>query len=552
MFVIPEDIKALDEAALSAALESARAEYAEFADIPDEELSDDQIDRIEALAGFHEAATAEQAERAEAASSRAERLANARQALAVEEEPEAPVDEEPEKPAEKVEEPAEKVEEPVAASTKRTVTARAARNAPQEPPARTRATIVASADIGGGFATGQRLESMAEVADAVSQRLKGMQGLGGGEKRRNRYGVARFQKQHKGTILSQANREFRSDDELLAAASKESRLSGGSLTAAGGWGAPSETLYDLCDPGASTEGILDIPEVTVNRGGMRYTKGLSFGDVLTTALAGGDGFFSQTEAEAEAATPKTVMRPPTPEFTEDRLDAVGVMIEAGLLLRQGYPEVIQQFTEYALIANQHRVARRVLTDIQTLIGAPVEVAGAGNALDVLHVLELAAIGERERNRMGFSATLEVLLPHWVKAVIRADLANRNGVDMLSVSDAQIEGFFSQRGLRTQFIYNHQELDVTAGIATAYPESIEAVMYPAGTYIKGTSDVITLDTVYDSTNLTANDYIHLFAEEGVLVANPCGDGRRITVPLNINGRTSAADLAADYLSTTPAP
>ena len=73
------------------------------------------------------------------------------------------------------------------------------------------------------------------------------------------------------------------DQELLDHAGDMARLDGGSLTAAGGWCAPSETLYDLC-PGLETNsGLVDIPEIQVTRGGIRTTEGPDFATLYAGA-----------------------------------------------------------------------------------------------------------------------------------------------------------------------------------------------------------------------------------------------------------------------------
>jgi hypothetical protein len=336
---------------------------------------------------------------------------------------------------------------------------------------------------------------------------------------------------------------------MLLDAANEHRLQGGNLVAAGGWGAPSDTILDFCKV-ESTQGLLDLPEVTITRGGVNYTRGPVFADVFNSAT----GFWDMTEATAEAGVEeKTSYRPEVPDFIERRLDAVGVMMEAGLLLRAGWPELVDRYAELGLVAHQHKLARKQLEEIRAYTGPAVNVPnGFGNALDIVNILEVVATGERERNVMALDATLEVLLPHWVKQVIRVDLSNRMGVDLIDVNDARINAFFAARNLRIQWLYDYQNLTLDAsGIVTSYPDTIEAIMYPAGTYVRGVSDVITLDTVYDSVNLKRNDYVHFFIEQGITVTNPCHDGRRISVPLAITGRTAAADITTEFLEA-PAP
>jgi len=77
---------------------------------------------------------------------------------------------------------------------------------------------------------------------------------------------------------------------------------------------------------------------------------------------------------------------------------------------------------------------------------------------------------------------------------------------------------------------------------AYPTTFQALIYPAGTFIKGTSDVINLNAVYDAASLATNVYTALFFEEGVLVAKMCYESALVTLPICNAGRTGTANLA----------
>jgi hypothetical protein len=559
-FVIPEDIESLDNDALAEAVDGAFAAGRSLAAIPDEEISDEQATRLGALYEFHSSASAVLSERTTAAEERANRLSASRSAFTAEpEEEEAGEPEaEAEPEAEIVEPVAVEVEEeepttPPAvdtASARRSFASRAARKTPdsqKKAPVMAdvpRASLTAAADVP-SFSAGQKFNNLTEAAKAIGVSLNNLpKGAPKGTHARNG-----------AVVITLPENKFNQNDyrgrdaEMLLDAAKESRLEGGSLVAAGGWGAPSETLMDFCG-GETTDGLISLPEVSITRGGVQYTKGPSFDDVL----GADDGFWDMTEATAEAGLEeKTSLRPELPDFVEKRLDAVGVMIEAGLLLRKGWPEVIERYTELALVAHQYKMHAKTISQVLAYTGAAIPVPnGFGNALDVLHILDVVAYGERQRNALGESTTLEVVLPRWVKGVIKADLSNRTGVDFLNVTDAQINGWFSARGLRVQWLAHWQNVDVTTeGIAVAYPDTVEALMYPAGTYVRGTSDVITLDTVYDSVNLKKNDYVHLFTEQGTVVTNPCNTGRRIEIPLAANGRTGAADITGNlFVAAAP--
>jgi hypothetical protein len=559
-FKAPKDITALDNDELQSVVEAALEAHAELAAIDDDDFTDEQLAEFESVAEFLNTAQAEVGSREEAAAQRKEKLAGLRsvgkndgpededtEEMSSEpaEEP-APAEEPEPAPAEEDEEveedPAPKSKQ--VASVRRPAASRAARRAPKaEAPARQSLNLVAAADVP-GYPTGHKFETLSDAGKAIMSRLRALPTTG---KQTVRTGALVFQMPK--TEFSQENYRGR-DSEMLLDAANEHRLSGGNLIAAGGWGAPSDTILDFCRV-ESTQGLLDLPEVTLTRPGVNYTRGPVFADVFNSET----GFWDMDEATAEAGTElKTSYRPEVPDFIERRLDAVGVMMEAGLLLRAGWPELVDRYAELGLVAHQHKLARKQLEEIRAYTGAAVDVPnGFGNALDLINVLEVVATGERERNVMALDETLEVLLPHWVKQVIRVDLSNRTGVDLIDVNDARINAFFAARNLRIQWLYDYQNLTVGAGnIVTAYPTSVEAIMYPAGTYVRGVSDVITLDTIYDSVNLKRNDYVAFFIEQGITVTNPCHDGRRITVPLEITGRTAAADITRGFLEAPAAP
>lgn len=548
-FVIPEDIESLDNDALAEAVDGAFAAGRTLAAIPDEEISDEQATRLGALFEFHSNASTVLSARRADAEDRANRLSASRSAFTAVpgEEEENGEAEEAEEDAEVVEESAEEAEPeqpaspPVVdtANARRSFASRAARKTPDSQKKAPdmdapRASLTAAADVP-SFSAGQKFGNLTEAAKAIGVSLNNLpKNAPSGTFSRNG-----------AVVITLPENKFNQNDyrgrdsEMLLDAANESRLEGGSLVAAGGWGAPSELLMDFCS-GETTDGLITLPEVAITRGGVQYTKGPTFDDVMAATT----GFWDMTEATAEAGTElKTSLRPEIPDFVEKRLDAVGVMVEAGLLLRKGWPEVIARYTELALVAHQYKMHAKTIGQITAYTGSAISVPnGFGNALDVLNILDVVAYGERQRTALSETATLEVALPRWVKGVLKADLANRNGVDFLNVSDAQINAWFSARGLRVQWLAYWQNVDVTtAGVATKYPTSVEALMYPAGTYVRGTSDVITLDTVYDSVNLKKNDYVHLFTEQGTVVTNPCYTGRRISLPLVANGRTGAADI-----------
>lgn len=553
MFKIPEDLTALSGEDLAAALAEARAEMTELNAIDDAEFTDENLDRLKALLAFDEAGTQAEvalAEKAndvastrEAARAAADKASASASEKAAAEKAEAEAEAAAVAEAEAVAAAAAEAEALVAAGRKRVV-AKAAAGAPEPktPVARALPVITASADVP-GFATGSVLNDLDDVAEGFIQRFSAMpRGKVGNVQ--NRYGVAQITKPRTDGLTID---KFRSLQDLLQAASVEARLPGGSLTAAGGWCAPSETVYDLCTI-ESTDGLWDIPEVQVSRGGLNFTKGPSFEDFYAYAATA-----FQTEAEAEAGTLKVCIPVECPPFTDVRLDAAYACVSAGILTNAAYPELIRRYIEGTLIAQRHAVSARMIAAAEAITGPAVPIPDVwANALSILHALELVAEGERDRFRMSRAATLEVLLPFWVRPALRADLANRTGVELTNVTDAMLDAHFTNRGMRVQWLYNYQSIAVTGDtVATDYPDTLEAIMYPAGTFVMLTTDVIRLDAIYDSVGLSTNTYTAIFVEEGIALANVCHDPRRISIDFSVTGLTAAAIINQDFGEEPPA-
>lgn len=558
-FKLPEDLSALDIAALNTLRDEARAEAAELAALPDDEINVDQLADFEALTVAIDEIDAAIQTIEHAEQDRADRLAAARDKLAAQNaDPEAAAgdpddDEEEEEPsegdAEADEEDEEQAEadaekEPVMAAATKSVarTVRKTKRDPEPPaPEVEVAMIVASANVP-GFDTGQTLTDTRALAEAFAARSRGFKSMpsktGNGDAIFERYGVANIRKPD--TEWTFENGSLEEQLEFIQKAASERRLPGGSLVAAGSWCAPSETLYEFCSF-ETVSGILSIPEITVRRGGINFTKGPDY-----AALAATWGFL-QTEAEAEAETPKVCYDIECPDFEEVRLDAIGFCIRNGILTNVGYPELTRRVLEIGAVAHAHKVNAQVLSRISTAIGtATVYVQLGSAAADILDALTLQAEVLRYQYALAPNSTIEVVLPVWSRNIFKADLARRSGVEnWLSMSDAQVAGLFGARGLAVQWVYDWQPLPVSGvGHGTAWPTTLDAMLYPAGAYVKGTADVISVDTVYDSAGLTTNQYTAAFFEEGMFVANTCGSGRKVTIDVaDIYGRTGAHELAA---------
>lgn len=589
--VIPDDLTTLDDEALSGLLDSALEAFKAIRDT-DEDISEEALEQLaEIRDGIvqlreeitkREAAKAERAEKAAAisaeieppaaeADAEADESADAEDCEDCDEADGENADETAEVTAEAVEETGEvdtsnvpddaseiteSQPEPVAASANRPakrkstrvnlsgIRARQARTPrPQVSNPQTMRDIVTAAPDFPGFANGQGMDWL-DVGRGIDQRLRGFNpGQFERAAREHRhlkqqFSVAAIRKPFTEDLMVRSE-DAAHIDSVIGRAVDEKRLSGGSLVASGGWCAPSETVYDLCQL-ESRDGMLSIPEIGITRGGINLATGPDFSELYNNSG------FCYTEEEdiagdydGEGGGSKPCFTVPCPEFTEYRLDACGLCVSAGLLQAKGYPEAIARTTSGVMIAYEHRMNAKTINDLvagSTAVTMPSPSAGATAPL--LEAIELQVELIKQRERMSRGTSMEGIFPYWVRGLVRADLSRRLGVDLIDVPDARINAWFTQRGIAAQFVYDWQPL---ADTAVAYPDTVDFLLYPAGAWVRGTSDIISLDTIYDSTLLGTNDYTALFFEEGYLVAPRCGESRVVTVSTCPNGSTHAGEL-----------
>lgn len=343
-------------------------------------------------------------------------------------------------------------------------------------------------------------------------------------------------------------------------------LPGQSLTAAGGWCAPSEVLYDVCPIPVSRDGMIDLPTITANRGGIKYSQRPDFSTFWS--LVG----FEQTETDAIAGVTKPCFEIPCPDdLSECRMDIEGICLIQPLLTERGWPEKVEEFVEYAMLAHAHRInARRIarMVDQATwavTVPGPVRTPadntlpstaytvddhGPGAFESLLSVLELQVEFFRYSMRLSRNALLEGMAPFWLRGLLRADISKKLGIDNRwgAGTDAALDRWFADRGVRIQFVYDWQdsmsEQDPAAfggTPPTKWPEEVSIMLWEPGAFFALQQDVINLTGVYDRMDLQQNVYTRLFTEEGFAVCSRCGRSMLITIPLCPNGLSGSHEL-----------
>lgn len=181
----------------------------------------------------------------------------------------------------------------------------------------------------------------------------------------------------------------------------------------------------------------------------------------------------------------------------------------------------------------------VIGRVVAKLGTKINATEFGAAVpDTLTALEVQAMRLRYKYRLLENAKMEGFAPIWFKGVLRADIAYQGGVASYTVTDAQINSWLASRNISLQWIYDWQSLGATGA---DYPTSVQIALYPSGTFVVGTADVISVDAVYDSVGLKVNEYLATFFEEGLALFSPMMNGVLAELALNYHGRIGAQDI-----------
>lgn len=433
--------------------------------------------------------------------------------------------------------------------------------------------LVASADIP-GFSQGGRINDMSDLVKAYQQRARNLpvtRAHAAGTPIMDHYRDASTGRMEFGMVaregdwrnaprvpIAQMQRTFQHTLDIASSPQQawdvmQEAANPSSLVAAGGWCSPSEIRYDFYNIVAMDGGV-DLPTAGINRGGVRFPTSPSFGD-----LAASTGLWHWTELQDIAAVTgggaglKTCARVPCASMNEVRLEGEGICITAGNLTTDAWPEQIANFLRLVNAAHFHRVNSYFINQLiaQSTAVTLTPTAATSASANLLATVEHQAWDLRTKYAMSDTDVLEVIMPSWVKGIVRADISRRNGIGdnpdaIMLVSDAEMGAWFTQRNISVQFV---QDFDVrTTGqfgltaASTAWPTLFRFLMYPAGTWLRGNGLNLDLGVIRDSTLNATNDYTAAWSEEFFLLAKIGHESRIVTVAGFFPNGASGAQVA----------
>lgn len=579
-FELPEQLPAT-VAELNALADKATLEINVFQSraAAGEELSTDDVARLEYLLDSRDAVTTARDEAQTAESDHADRLAAAlgRATPAAPAEPEAPAD--PESPAEG--DPATEViaeaeavvaeaaesGQPVAAANTKPVTFAGHTTSSTDipnPDADKGWEMLASAP---GYLEGKWTGRVGfdAVADSLLSINPGSRaGVTPTGTRGGKFATQAIARLSRDLVVPQTAQELR--NEILKATSQlrdGGKVTASGLTAAGGWQAPSEQLYDFCNVPDAVD-LLSLPEIGLPRGGLRWPNEPDVSALLTDFAF--QWFFSEPELEAvdgsgdPTAVKDFIEIPAVDDFTEIRLSAIGYAVKGGILQNQAWPELTQWFLQTFAAAHLRGISWRSIQDMVT--GSDLKViptdAVIGATSGVLNSLAINAVNLRLQRGYARNYPIEGVAPSWFLEVLRADLAMREGTDVFAVTDAQITEWLTARNIALQYVADWQSrgegqpghLDTQQ-----WPGFVDVLLYPAGTWFRAMNPVIQMGIMYPLQQLQLNQMSQLFTEDGIAVAKRCEHSLDVRLPLCVNGAVGAREsitcsyVGAETLSST---
>lgn len=553
---IPEDITGLDRAQL-AELEGKLLER--FEELKTQETSDDvtremseiaetlpalgeRVDAIDHAAAQRDAAetAVQQAQQRREAQEQREHEA-AQSAETSEPTPVADITPEPD---------TAQVEEPIAASSSsaRPSVADIATRAPEQNlPATDRSewfrTLTAGAELP-GLAAGSQFGSGGELVDALLRRTESI-AVSSGQRSAM---VARANIDALGTPVARADSSGHATRRMLSAIEDFSKRGPNRdvLTADGGWCAPSETLYELCEPEVADQ-LISLPEIPITRGGIQFFKSPDMSE-FSEALWG------FCEDELIDGVEKPCVEVPCPDPEEVRACVEGACLTTGILTAKAFPEWVERYVRGVMVAHAIRISAATIARMEegsiSVVydeDAPM-LQGSAFTASLLNTVEYQVEDLKAAYFLGEGDRPVVVLPRWVRGIVRADLANRMGVDLLRISDDYIDSLFYDRGVgRIQWIKGWQTEHVgTNGDTKAWPEQVRFLVYREGAWVRGLEPVIEIETMYDSELIKRNKMTRLFTEQAFLVANLCTDSRVVTLPVCPSGATHCGNTVSCFI------
>ena len=311
------------------------------------------------------------------------------------------------------------------------------------------------------------------------------------------------------------------------------------ITASGGMCVPINVAYDQPVVGSSARPVRDtgLARFGADRGGVRTLVPPVLSDV-TGALG---VWTNQNDIDAGLAGAPDPVKPcmviDCPDEVETLIQAFTECFRVGNFRQRFFPEQIEAVMKLVAVAGARAAEIALLQTITAVTTAQL----LGTTRDVLPYLDQAVAAYRDRWRLDDAERLRLVLPRWVRAAMRADMARSlpgTADENLVVADTQINGWLAARSVNVTWGMETSTAGgffgaQAAGPLTKWPATIEAFLYPEGSFLFLDGGSLDLGLVRDSSLIATNDLMffsetfeaaHFLGPESLkLTMTHCPDG-----------------------------
>jgi hypothetical protein len=306
-----------------------------------------------------------------------------------------------------------------------------------------------------GFEAGARLDR-ATLAQAFAERFNTLKGT----RDAGRFHVARVE------YAYPESRQLSATDWATNTARIEAATGPEAIVAAGGLCAPLETLYDIQTIGVTRRPLRDaLTRFGVDRGGIQYRQPF---DALT--MNSGLGVWTLADDEAVGVVEDPDVPDPTkscfvvdcPGVEEATIYSTYLCMEFPNITARFDREWVDATTRSADVAWARFAENQLLARLLAGSKHLTAVAAVSAVRDMLVNLDKTIAYYRNRHRLDDMVPLRLILPRWVKELWRADLTRgfAGELEALAVADATIESWFRARGVNITFHLDGLNADAT--------------------------------------------------------------------------------------------
>jgi hypothetical protein len=320
-----------------------------------------------------------------------------------------------------------------------------------------RPTIVAAA-AGGDVFPGQPLETPQQLGRLMADvhRNLGMEAASS-TPRRQVVASVRWEYPEERTLTGNRDSDNAKLEAVCGLNAQRYSRSTGAITASGGICLPVNVDFAVPTWSTADRPLRDgLPAFEASRGGLYFVSPPDIGVPPLEGTASGAGESVTTWTEATDADPAGATKPVwTVECgTEQQVfvSAIATRVQFGNMQARFAPEQLAANTQQALAVSARQAELQLLTTIADNSKQVIPAEYLGASRDVLTALDLLKSQYADSHRIPRSAGFTAIFPAWAKDMLRADLArevahdNAGSIDVLAVSDAQIDDYFTARGV----------------------------------------------------------------------------------------------------------